>query len=131
MNREEAKQLLSIIQAFAEGKTVQWFCPKLPGDTWEDIEEPDFDTSCGALKYRIKPEPKLRPWTKSECPKIFIARRKGGGEPVVMSWCPPGLASIAWFFESGRAFYMLPEDLLENYDRIAEDGTEHPCGIIE
>lgn len=63
MNREQAKELLPIIQAFAEGKTIQ---------VREDIDwcylgnETDFDLS--PQRYRIKTEPKYRPFeNKEEC----------------------------------------------------------------
>ena len=61
MTREEAKELLPIIQAWAEGKTIQdWI-----KDTWKDKEY----TSFGELSQSpIKPEPKYRPFeTKEEC----------------------------------------------------------------
>ena len=64
MTREEAKELLPIIQAFAEGKTIQF----LDGGKckWLDVYETDFHES--PVKYRIKPEPKYRPFkTKEEC----------------------------------------------------------------
>ena len=64
MTREEAKQLLPIIQAFAEGKTIE-ICDNRG---WEDLifESPKFD--CKPSCYRIKPEPRYRPFkTKEEC----------------------------------------------------------------
>ena len=61
MTREEAKELLPIIQAFAEGKTIQLFTNGI----WEDAKNPTFES--GAM-YRIKPEPKYRPFkTQEEC----------------------------------------------------------------
>ena len=39
MTREKAKQLLPIIQAYAEGKTIQ--LKGLDG-TWSDLEDPNF-----------------------------------------------------------------------------------------
>ena len=59
MTREEAKELLSIIQAFAEGKTIQdW-----TNDTWKDKEY----TSFGELSQSpIKPQPKYRPFKSQE-----------------------------------------------------------------
>lgn len=54
MNRDEAKQLLPIIQAYAEGKEVQY---RDFGD-WNDYDddcEPDFTDK--PAHYRIKPEP--------------------------------------------------------------------------
>ena len=56
MTREEAKELLPIIKAFADGKTIQF--------RERDVEEPSFD---GCLnEYRIKPEPKFRPFKNQE-----------------------------------------------------------------
>lgn len=62
MTREEAKELLPIIQAWAEGKPIEI------GDTlgWKDliVESPNFD--CKPSCYRIKPEPKYRPFKSME-----------------------------------------------------------------
>lgn len=56
MTREEAKELLPIIQAFAEGRTIQLF----GRDGWTDLyKDFIFDIS---YRYRIKPEPKYRPF---------------------------------------------------------------------
>lgn len=49
MNREETKRLLPILQAFAEGKTIQFL---LAAEEWRDINEPSFDP---CVTYRIKP----------------------------------------------------------------------------
>ena len=62
MTREEAKELLPIIQAWAEGKNIQF----LSDGEWHDINQADF--TCYPDKYRIKPEPKYRPFrTRREC----------------------------------------------------------------
>ena len=62
MTREQAKKLLPIIQAWAEGKNIQF----LSDDEWHDINQADF--TCYPDKYRIKPEPKYRPFkTQEEC----------------------------------------------------------------
>ena len=62
MTREQAKEMLPIIQAYAEGKTIQF----LDGCKWDDVYETDFYQSPD--KYRIKPEPKYRPFkTQEEC----------------------------------------------------------------
>lgn len=64
MDREKAKELLPIIQAFAEGKTIQVFISCK--DRWEDNNNPLWDAN--ADKYRIKPEPKYRPFKDAgEC----------------------------------------------------------------
>jgi hypothetical protein len=65
MNRERAKELLPIIQAFAEGKTVQ---ARLSGGKWHGVSYPYFillTTTFQAddYEYRIKPEP-LECWVR-------------------------------------------------------------------
>jgi hypothetical protein len=66
MNREEAKELLPIIQAYIEGKKIQ---VKLKTDSkaltenWVDVTNPDWDK---ARCYRIKPEPTYRPFCNIE-----------------------------------------------------------------
>ena len=63
MTREEAKQLLPIIQAFAEGKAIESRCIKGDKSLWYDDEDPSFDDD---LEYRIKPEPTYRPFKNAE-----------------------------------------------------------------
>ena len=64
MTREEAKELLPIIQAFAEGKTIQFKTKDRP---WFDLLDNNLEMR-EVFKYRIKPEPKYRPFkTQEEC----------------------------------------------------------------
>lgn len=60
MDRNRAKQLLPIIQAYAEGKTIQ---SRLLTSPWYDEEDPYFDDN---IEYRIKPEKKYRPFNDAE-----------------------------------------------------------------
>lgn len=68
MNREKAKVLLPIIQAFSEGKTIQWLKPD--SDEWIDVvgyDNVDFeDLAESNVAYRIKPMPKYRPFKNAE-----------------------------------------------------------------
>ena len=62
MTREEVKKMLPIMQAYAEGRTIQF----LDGSKWLDLCESDFYES--PERYRIKPEPRYRPFkTQEEC----------------------------------------------------------------
>ena len=63
MNRKEAKELMPIIQAFAEGKAIESRCIKGDKSLWYDDEDPSFDDD---LEYRIKPEPTYRPFKNAE-----------------------------------------------------------------
>ena len=61
MTREEAKNLLPIIQAFAEGKVIEIFDDEIG---WVKKENPKFNLNPDF--YRIKPEPKYRPFKSQE-----------------------------------------------------------------
>ena len=67
MDRQQAKELLPIIQAFAEGKIIQ---SRRINGMWIDLE---MKTALNIIslidepqKYRIKPEPKYRPFKNAE-----------------------------------------------------------------
>ena len=60
MRRNEAKELLPIIQAFAEGKCVE----TKTGSGWINMENMSFAGKPKA--YRIKSEPKYRPFANAE-----------------------------------------------------------------
>ena len=64
MTREEAKVLLPIIQAFAEGKTIQYYDSLIDIADWEDCENPNFENL--TYKFRIKPETTYRPFKDAE-----------------------------------------------------------------
>lgn len=63
MNRNQAKTLSPIIKAFSEGKTIQSRCIKGDTSLWYDDGDLSFDDD---FEYRIKPEPKYRPFANAE-----------------------------------------------------------------
>ena len=64
MNRKEAKELMPIIQAFAEGKTIQYYDSLIDIADWEDCENPNFENL--TYKFRIKPDTTYRPFKDAE-----------------------------------------------------------------
>lgn len=60
MTREEAKELLPIIQAYSEGKTIEY----LIDGKWVKLKDPAFNYN--ASVYRIKPEQMYRPFQNVE-----------------------------------------------------------------
>lgn len=64
MVKEGLKKILPVMQAFVEGKTIQRYDDKK--DDWYDIS-PNANIDF-YYNYRIKPEPKYRPFkTQEEC----------------------------------------------------------------
>lgn len=81
MTRQEARDLLPIIQAFAEGKTIQFYCSgKDKTSYWADIEpNENIGFSDCVSKYRIKPGPKYRPFENGEeCLKEMLKHQPYG-----------------------------------------------------
>lgn len=67
MTRKETKELLPIMQAFADGAEIQ-YSPKGQNNwlNWINDFAPSFDLK--RWDYRIKPKPKYRPFkTQEEC----------------------------------------------------------------
>ena len=68
MTKEEAKEFYPILHAFAEGKVIE--CRTKPGtistsipNEWTEIKEICFWNN---VEYRIKPDPKYRPFKDAE-----------------------------------------------------------------
>ena len=61
MTREEAKELLPIIQAWVEGKTLEYYNDDI--GEWQVVTKTVF---INPNKYRIKPESRYRPFKSQE-----------------------------------------------------------------
>ena len=74
MTREEAKKYLALIQAFAEGGVIETYNPS--ANVWEETDEPQF---CEYYNYRVKPEPKFRPFKdRNECWEVMLCHKPFG-----------------------------------------------------
>ena len=88
MNRNQAKEFYPILQAFAEGKTIEtrrkptadnngvtkdgWF----EFNDWTEMKELEYWVN---VEYRIKPEPKYRPFANAEeCWKEMLKHQPFG-----------------------------------------------------
>ena len=76
MTRKHAKELLPILQAYAEGKTIQTI---MPNGEWRDCEKPSFTYNLSF--YRIKPEEDIEVLRKdllkeAEKHKIWLPKEK-------------------------------------------------------
>lgn len=67
MTRQEAKELLPIITAFAEGKEIQILTVDTGKHVWKD-QGHALGFSCAPHLYRVKPEPN----------KIYIVKTSSG-----------------------------------------------------
>ena len=131
MTIEEAKELLPIIQAYVEGKTVQY---EFYTDIWKDIKEPSFRSD---VKYRIKPEQKYRPFkTKEECWNEMMKHQPFGWLKSKKDGRFRCIGEVSWSDEFETVYITLStnESLSRSSDAMFEhytfaDGT--PFGIQE
>lgn len=60
MTREETRDLIAVMQAYVDGKQIQW---KHISGMWMDTTEPLWDNK---TSYRVKPETKYRPFKNTD-----------------------------------------------------------------
>jgi hypothetical protein len=129
MTRERAKELLPVIQAYADGKTVQY---KFDIDKkWNDVSGGATDINVDMdWNWRIKPEPKLRPWKLSEVPVGRLINWKEWESPSIILCADCSGIAISGFNISPRFSF---KELLENGMEHSLDGgkTWLPCGVEE
>ena len=98
MNRKEAAELLPIIQAFAKGKDIE-YRTKGFNENWKKVTQ-ITELSFKSFEYRIKPEPKYRPFKDAkECMAEMLKHQPFG-----------------WITSQGAFFYIIYiEDKLFGY----------------
>ena len=122
MDRNQAKEFYPIMQAFAEGRVIE--CRTKPSfiegsdvpNDWTEMKEIEFWNN---TEYRIKPEPKYRPFKDAkECWQEMLKHQ------------PVGFMK---FKDTESGYYMLTgiarglgvgiNDSLFSYDRVFDDYT--------
>ena len=134
MTREEAKNLLPIIQAFAEGEDIQI----ATAGEWKDVDESwailfTEPPHC----YRIKPKQKYRPFkTQEECWDEMLkhqpfgwvkSKDKGYFHLIGLAQWASELEDVMIIFATSEQLARSSRSLFEDY--IFADGT--PFGIKE
>lgn len=130
MNQSQAKEYLPIIRAWADGSVIQINI----GQVWEDARIPDF--SLGPECYRIKPEPKLKPWNEHTFPiYCVLMHQKGNMIYRPCSWDSRGVLIV--FSPIGSTNFNADshivkwEALAASYKYSTNGFNWHPCGIID
>lgn len=110
MTREESKILLPIIQAFAEGKTIQ--IRKHGEESYYDSTNSKLNFDLGYYSYRVKPEPKYRPFKDAdECWQEMLKHQPFGWVKTIANI--PELHNISAIFPSAEFPVLLGIDLEE------------------
>ena len=132
MNKEQAKKAASVMLAWADGKTIE--CKRKDGESWGRDSTgtmslvwdwSTFDTGTMSLAwdwstfdYRVKPEPKLRPWTADEVPLgAWMRFKRNPQDRVLLGWVSVQADRDLWLDER----------------EYSTDGgkTWLPCGVVK
>ena len=126
MKREDAKELLPIIEAYAEGKAIEYY----DDDKDEWITGKCFNFDGEPKNYRIKPEPKRRPFKScDELIRFWESHYCNGNRPK-------GTMPLIWvkLKENDYIYMVVGSDkkefttiglILRNYLRAIHLLTEH------
>ena len=113
MTREQTIEAIRVMQAFVDGKEVEF---KWGSMDWNSTDKPEWNWS--AYDYRIKPTPVLRPWTADEVPLGAWMRSKHNPQDRML---------IYWVnSQSDRELWL-------GKNEHSTDGgkTWLPCGVVE
>ena len=134
MTIEEAKRRAELYSALAEGKTIQVL---IKDDEWKDIKIDELKHLQDYYKYRIKPEPKYRPFKSlEECweemlkhqPFGFVKSKvKGYFHHIGLVQWSSELEDVMITFATSEQLARSSRSLFEDF--IFADGT--PFGIKE
>ena len=113
MTREQTIEAIRVMQAFVDGKEVEF---KWMSKDWNSTDKPEWNWS--AYDYRIKPTATLRPWTADEVPLGAWVLEKANRE---RRWLITDVHDQE--FRS---------DLLKLYEHSTDGGkTWSACGVVE
>ena len=130
MTREEAKEMLPIIQAWADGKTVDWYDEDIgwraSGFTL------DFDKNPKYFRIKSEPDSKYRPFKSQE--ECFDEMMKHQPFGWFRSTCNKNFLNIVCINDSGIKITNTLIKYMDSYDRAFDniefvDGT--PFGVKE
>lgn len=117
MNRKEAAELSPFIKAFGEGKDIEMRSknPHAQLNGWAKMDEFIF----GNFEYRIKPEPKYRPFANAEECWQEIQKHQPFG------WMKLKDKKSGYYMLTGisRGVGVGINDSLFSYDRVFDDYT--------
>ena len=124
MTKEEAKQWIPKLQAYVDGKVIEFrhsIHGWLPVDECEFIHEPS--------SYRIKPEPKPRPWRPEEVPVGALARTKGSDQRFIIHGVNVSSGERQVFI--GLTTFSLDHCFHHEEHSLDHGKTWLPCGVEE
>ena len=132
MRLADIEQYWPMLEAARQGKTIQRFS----NDKWWDCDPHNSSVRFGDdwSKYRIKPEPRLRPWTPQEVPVGAIVHDNAIGDWIACELIThkDSTGQVELGDGCGGKRWFSPQDLFNLYTHSTDGGkTWLPCGVAE
>lgn len=122
MTREQWKERLPFITAFAEGKDVR---VRMRSGKWTKLNEAvDVDFTGEIDRYHIGAPTRIVPWTAETCPPGWVRRKNCLDEEFFI--LGKNSVGIYLFDFSSPLRY---DTILQEWEYQRSDGTWGPCGI--
>lgn len=123
----KTKEKIAIMQAFADGKPIQYKFKDNPTNKWMDFSEcvePSWNWDL--VDFRVKPEPKVRPYTFEE---MCEAVSKHG---ALVRTKDKAVYTVIYFDEEIVSYL---HDITETYAEFMSKNVwlddNSPCGVVE
>ena len=113
MNREQTKEAIRVMQAYVDGKKVEY---EHPNGIWMLTPTPCWNWNSG--EYRIKTTPVFRPWTADEVPLgAWMRSKRNPQDRMLIHWVNSPTDRELW---------------LGKNEHSTDGGvTWKPCGVVE
>lgn len=118
------KEMIAVMEHFDRGGKIEIREYRNGGEYWIDDSKPEWNFS--AYRYRIKPEPKVIPWTVENAPTLFKAKSKFKSEIVLLQLVYANSWGTWSFSDVNTGEYI--SFVIATRDYIQLDGS--PCGTI-
>ena len=130
MTTKTYDEMIAVMQAARDGKQIEW--RRHSGGDWEQTT-PVWNWN--VCDYRIKPEPKLRPWKPEDVPMPCILRPMGGNSHqamwLVLTVSSSGVATADCHVKGETRLASFEALLLHNEHSTDGGKTWKPCGVEE
>ena len=135
MNRAETAEAIKVMQAWLDGKEVEWRYPKAEDEEWSPTGDPsrgETQTWSETFEYRIKRAPKVVPWTAETFPKdrpVWVKNKASatGFVQQIHEVSVQGASIVPCHDVTSALLVMSWGGLCSEYEQ--HDGS--PCGTVE
>jgi hypothetical protein len=128
LDEKQLRKHWDVIRAWLDGKTIE--CRLNETHEWEVTATPLFHID---YEYRVKPEPKFRPWKAEEVPVGAVIKDKREDHfcrSLILGSC--ARENTVQISHEEHTKYFSFQEAFDSWEYSLDQGkTWHPCGVQE